>query len=152
METTAARIRWFVDTNVLVYATDARSPFHHMARDMLKSARDKGVELCVNAQVIREYISAASRSVGESKPIPWSTILENCSRFQQMFTVLSEGQETVSRLRELLNTVPAAGKQVHDANIVATMLVYGVSVLLTHNAADFARYARFIDLLSACAV
>ena len=31
------------------------------------------------------------------------------------------------------------GKQVHDANIVATMLAYGISSVPTHNTADFKR-------------
>ena len=34
-----------------------------------------------------------------------------------------------------------------DANIIATMLVYGIERLLTHNTADFARFARYITVL-----
>ena len=38
-------------------------------------------------------------------------------------------------------------KQVHDANIVATMQVYGIDQLLTHNVADFARFQPRIAVL-----
>jgi hypothetical protein len=38
------------------------------------------------------------------------------------------------------------GKQVHDANIVATLLAYGVRTLLTDNVSDFARWAHVIDV------
>jgi len=38
------------------------------------------------------------------------------------------------------------GKQVHDANIVATMLVYGIPRLLTANPSDFARFAHLLTV------
>ena len=37
------------------------------------------------------------------------------------------------------------GKQVHDANIVATMLAHGETRLLTFNQADFRRFAGLIE-------
>ena len=54
---------------------------------------------------------------------------------------------TIDRLLELLKDVPTFGKQVHDANIVAAMLTYRVSTLLTHNTADFARFTALIRIL-----
>jgi len=39
------------------------------------------------------------------------------------------------------------GRQVHDANIVATMQVYGITHLLTHNTDDFARFAHLITVV-----
>jgi len=41
-----------------------------------------------------------------------------------------------------------SGRQVHDANVVATMLEHGIRRLLTFNAADFRRFARIIDIES----
>jgi predicted nucleic acid-binding protein len=49
-------------------------------------------------------------------------------------------------LLELLAAHPSAGKQVHDANIVATMQVHDVHRLLTFNTGDFRRFAGIIDL------
>lgn len=42
---------------------------------------------------------------------------------------------------------PTRGKQIHDANIVATMLVNGVDTLLTMNVADLQRYQGRITLV-----
>ncbi len=39
------------------------------------------------------------------------------------------------------------GKQIHDANIVATMQVYNISHLFTLNIADFMRFSSFITLI-----
>ena len=55
--------------------------------------------------------------------------------------------ETDSVSRELLSLMQnglARGKQVHDANIVATCLAYGIPRLLTHNRTDFQRFAGLI--------
>jgi predicted nucleic acid-binding protein len=38
---------------------------------------------------------------------------------------------------------------VHDANVVATMLAHGETTLLTFNTADFRRFARVIEVISA---
>ena len=42
-----------------------------------------------------------------------------------------------------------SGKQVHDANIVATMLAHGVGRLLTFNVADFQRFVPPTELATA---
>lgn len=40
------------------------------------------------------------------------------------------------------------GKQVHDANIVATMLAHGERRLLTFNIRDFRRFSAHIELVN----
>lgn len=51
--------------------------------------------------------------------------------------LLEEKAEVSRALRKLLGRHALHGKRVHDANIVATMLVHGVKLLATHNTADF---------------
>ncbi len=45
--------------------------------------------------------------------------------------------------------VSVSGRQIHDANIVATMLAYGERRLLTFNTEDFRPYENHIQLLTA---
>jgi predicted nucleic acid-binding protein len=52
----------------------------------------------------------------------------------------------LDRLVALLGAHLGAGRQVHDTNIVATMLEHGIYRLLTFNAADFRRFAGIIQL------
>jgi predicted nucleic acid-binding protein len=52
----------------------------------------------------------------------------------------------LERLLAILAAHPSAGKQVHDANIVATMQGHGVRRLLTFSTSDFRRFAGIIDL------
>jgi hypothetical protein len=50
-------------------------------------------------------------------------------------------------LQNLLADVECGGKQVHDANVVATMLAHGVGTVVTMNVADFARFERYVSLV-----
>ena len=47
----------------------------------------------------------------------------------------------------LCREVAVGGRQIHDANIVATMLARGEHRLLTFNVADFRRYGDRIELV-----
>jgi hypothetical protein len=58
-----------------------------------------------------------------------------------------EGPVVTERLLALLAAVSVGGAQVHDANIVATMQVYGIRQLLTHNVDDFTRFSAFITVV-----
>jgi predicted nucleic acid-binding protein len=139
--------RWFVDTNVLVFAANQFSPWHTAAVARLQGARQDKISLMVNPQVVREFIAAASRPAPGAPPPPSDPILENVRRIRAGFVLLDEHAATIDRLVELLKVVPTQGKQVHDANIVATMLTYGVSTLLTHNTVDFARFSALIRIV-----
>ena len=53
--------RVFVDTNVLVYATNTLSPWSLLARERLDEATQRADELIISPQIIREYLSFATR-------------------------------------------------------------------------------------------
>jgi len=137
----------FLDTNIIVYASDISSPWHQSSREKIQKLLSDGFRLFISPQILREYVSVASRSTGTERPIPWDLILENYEDFQTWFVLLDEGRSSVNQLRQLLSKIPAAGKQVHDANIVATMLAHNVPNLLTHNTADFSRYSKLINVI-----
>lgn len=139
--------RWFVDANILVFAANEASPWHAAAVSRLQQARQRRISLVVNPQVVREFIAAATRPAPGAAPPPIDPILENVRRIRGGFTLVDENAATIDRLAELLKTIPTQGKQVHDANIVATMLTYGVSTLLTHNTVDFARFTALIRIV-----
>ena len=63
------------------------------------------------------------------------------------FTVLKDGPAVWAELMALARRFDFGGKQVHDANIVATMLAHGETRLLTFNQADFRRFAGLIEVL-----
>ncbi|MFA5982398.1 MAG: hypothetical protein WC782_00100 [Methylococcaceae bacterium] len=62
------------------------------------------------------------------------------------FEVADDTAAVTNQLLELMGNYPIGGKQVHDANIVVTMLVYDIPCLLTHNARDFERFGDIVTV------
>ncbi len=137
----------FLDTNVLVYATDAHSPLQPIAAAALQDARDDGVLLLVSPQVLREYLAVALRPAAAGGGASVEDVQANIATFRGAFQVVAETDAVVAQLVGLLSRLHAVRRRIHDANIVATMLVYGVRRLLTHNTADFAPFADLITVV-----
>lgn len=137
----------FIDTNVLVYAKLGQSPFYQKAVDQLRTLDEQGVVLWVSRQVLREYLAAMTRPSTLTSPIPVPSLTADVRYFGSRFEIAEDGPAVTDRLLHLLEQVAVGGRQVHDANIVATMQAYGIRHLLTHNTADFARFAPWITVL-----
>ena len=116
----------FVDTNILIFATNSASPWHQAAMDALQAARRQGVELVVSPQILREYLAAATRPGSAGETLPLDAILANVRTFQANFRLVEENALVSARLVDLVSQVAVGGKQIHDANIVATMQTYGL--------------------------
>jgi predicted nucleic acid-binding protein len=139
--------RVFVDTNVLVYATVSQAPYHDLARSTIHARREAGVELWISRQVLREYLATLTRPQAFSIPQPIELLIEDVQKFQSSFSIAEDGPAVTARLLELLGSLAIGGKQVHDANIAATMLAHGIGTILTHNTADYDRFAGLITIV-----
>jgi predicted nucleic acid-binding protein len=62
--------------------------------------------------------------------------------------VVEEGAAVLVELLALVHSRQVRGKQVHDANIVATMRSKGITRLATLNVGDFERYEDDISVES----
>lgn len=134
----------FVDTNTLVYATVPSAPLHGIAGAAVTELRESGGMIWISRQVIREYLAVMTRSQIFAQPPSVQSLLEQIKAFEGWFRVADDNAAVTEQLVALLKAVPMAGKQIHDANIVATMLTYRVSRLSTNNVEDFLRFRDFI--------
>lgn len=139
--------RVFLDTNILIYANIAESPFHQAAFNAIKVREQAGSSLWVSRQVLREYLAVLTRPQSFTHPIPATTLAAQVRSFVDRFQVAEDDSRVTERLLALMERFSIGGKQVHDANIVATMQVYGISQLLTHNTKDFSRFSQLITVL-----
>jgi len=140
----------FVDTNVLVYATLTPSPFHQVAQETIRDLKGSGVELWISRQVLREYLATLTRPqtfLAFGSPIAISTLIAEAKHLQTHYKVAEDDRVVTEELLNLMAIYPIGGKQVHDANIVATMLTYGIRKLLTHNVNDFKRFSPLITVV-----
>ncbi len=144
----AVPVRVMLDTNVLLAATDEGRSEHRDALSVLNDWAAADAGLCVSGQVLREYLTVATRPAdcnGLGLNLP--DAVANVRAIRQRTTLLAEDSRVADRLLGLLADVECLGKQVHDANLVATMLVHGISTIVTANLADFARFERHISLI-----
>ena len=78
---------------------------------------------------------------------PISTLIERVRFLENHFHVAEDGPRVMEKLLALLQQVSIGGKQIHDANIIATMQVCGIRQLLTHNTSDFVRFSAFMTVV-----
>src|SRR5262245_34284995 len=132
MATTAVD-RVFVDTNVLVYANVASAPLHAVAWQALQDLDAAGAELWISRQILREYLATLTRPQTFTGPLSVALLTSQVTQFQAQMRVVEDNPSVTARLLALMATVSVGGRQIHDANIVATMQTYGIDRLLTHN-------------------
>ena len=137
----------FIDTNVLVKARIPTAPDHDAARASLGRAFEEPEPLRISRQVIREYLAVVTRPQTWAVGISRAEAFDDVSRLLGSFEILEDGPSVTATLVGLCSEIAVGGRQIHDANIVATMLVHGERRLLTFNGADFRRYGDRIELV-----
>ncbi|MSQ03967.1 MAG: PIN domain-containing protein [Myxococcales bacterium] len=140
------RVDRFVDTNVLLTATAVARSGHAAALAFLDAGFAER-SLFLSGQVLREYIAVATRpSAVNGLGLGVMEAIGNARQFLDRSNFLREDEAVRDALFGLLETVPCSGKQVHDANIAATMIAHGIGLLVTLNPRDFERFVPSIQL------
>lgn len=137
-----------MDTNILLRGMLSQMDKHQAASHRLLALRAAGSELWISPQVIREYLVQVTHPRTFVPPLPMEVIARQINDIQTLFLIAEETVTVVRRLIELLKEHPTGGKQIHDANIVATMLTYGIGTLLTLNFEDMKRFSGKVEVIS----
>jgi hypothetical protein len=66
--------------------------------------------------------------------------------YQARFQIAEDGSAVTDELLRIIVPTTIGGKRIHDANIVATMLIHGIGTLLTNNAQDFQVFSHLINV------
>jgi predicted nucleic acid-binding protein len=131
----------FLDTNILLAATDASRDNHELAFELLDAAGGRGPRCAVSGQVIREYLAVATRPVSANGlGMKIGDALANVAQIATRIEFCEETPAVSSLLQHLAQAHQVAGKSLHDANIVATMAVHHIECLVTENPDDFEAY------------
>lgn len=136
----------FIDTNVLVAGSVEGHPSHAVATAMLERLARDGATACISAQVCREFLAVLTRGPVEGRTFSVDEALEVLVRWTASCEVLDDSGAVLPELLELVRRFGVRGKQVHDANVVATMRTHGVTRLATLNWSDFRRFDQLIAL------
>jgi predicted nucleic acid-binding protein len=140
------RIPTLVDTSILARTRDADHPRRAACVEALRRLQASG-QPCICAQVLIEFWAVATRprevnglglSVDEAE--------RDLDDWQQSFELLPEPPDVAARWRALVTHYAVQGRQSHDTRLVAVMLAYGVTQILTLNEGHFARYGEIACL------
>jgi len=145
MAMTGAKV--FLDTNVLLRARVKGHDLHNEAVALVNTQINKGAELWISRQVIREFLVHITRPQSVAQPMTAIEAETEINLLHSVFEIADETAAVTARLLQLIKQYPTGGKQIHDANIVATMLVNGVDTLLTQNIDDMKRFEKEIKLI-----
>jgi predicted nucleic acid-binding protein len=131
--------KYLLDTNVILRFCNPSDVQHRLVTDVVSFLLAQGDECLLTAQVIIEFWVVATRPI-EVNGLGW-TVEQTRSRIDELrkrFPLLGDSSQIFTNWLELVTSSKVMGKRTHDARIVATMLTYGVTHILTLNPNDFA--------------
>lgn len=132
---------YLLDTNLLLRFCDTASSQHQIAVDAIDTLLQRGEQVFITAQNLIEFWAVATRpkSANGFDWMPQQTELE-IERLLNLFLFLEDSPAVFVHWRSVVLQYGVSGKPVHDARLVAVMMAYGISRLITFNTSDFARY------------
>ena len=132
---------YLVDTNVLLRFSRQRDPSYQIAQDVVSKLEAQGHQLQTTLQNLAEFWNVSTRPANRNGFE--RTLLETNLLLQELellFPLLPDSPAVYRVWRWLIVKYNVSGVQVHDARLVATMLVHDVKYILTFNIQDFIRY------------
>ncbi len=129
-----------VDTNLLLRSLNSDDPHYGAAASALAKLRLR-TELCIAPQNLIEFWAVATRprklnGLGMTTAEAETEI----TGIRQLFRVPPYTPAVLEAWQGIVTRYGVAGKQTHDAHLVAMMQVHAVTEILTFNTADFTRY------------
>jgi len=136
-----------LDTNILTRAAQPAHSSHNEMLDALAVLRKQREDLCIVPQNLYEFWVVATRPVSANGlAMSIAQAEAGLSSIKKLFNLLNDTPAVYAEWERLVLRYSVAGKNAHDARIVAAMLVHGITQLLTFNADDFKRFSDIVVL------
>lgn len=129
--TLTSREKYLIDTNVLLYALDRKSPLHSKAKALLEEGLHEDGRLVVAHQNILECIGVLTRGYR----VPHDIALREVLAFTSAFEQITPFPGTIDTFLSLMRRTKAV--YVFDIYLAATMLDNDVERIITANPKDF---------------
>lgn len=130
-----------VDTNILIYAHRAESPFHQRARTAVSGLAEGRLPWAIPWPCLHEFLSVITHPRVFRPPTPADIALDQVDVWigAPNVVLLAESNRHWTVLRETLVRGAVTGPAVHDARIASLCLQHGVRELWTADR-DFGRF------------
>lgn len=130
-----------IDSNILVHAHRADSPFHERSAALIKGLAEAPAPWAIPWPCVHEFLAIVTHPRIWDPPTPLERAIDQVDAWLESPSValLTEGEPHWSRLRELVLSGRAEGPLIHDARVASICLSHGVRELLTADR-DFTRF------------
>jgi toxin-antitoxin system PIN domain toxin len=130
-----------VDTNVLVYAHRADSPFHAAAASRVASLAEGPAAWAIPWPCLHEFLAIVTHPRIYVPPTPLAVALNQIDAWLESPTLvlLAESDEHWSVARPLIASGRVTGARIHDARIAALCQQHRISALWSTDR-DFSRF------------
>ena len=135
-------MRFLLDSGILLRLVDEHDLQHDLVETAVGTLGNRGDELYITTQNIAEFWNVATRPVANNGlGLPPATVAKSFDvTIEPSCAVLAELGTLQVEFRRLLTKYSVVGKQVHDARLVAMMLIWQIDTILTLNERNFLRY------------
>ncbi|MCI0495485.1 type II toxin-antitoxin system VapC family toxin [candidate division KSB1 bacterium] len=129
---------YLVDTNILLRFLHRADPRHLIVRAAVRKLRTNGHQLQATPQNYTEFWNVSTRPINRNgfglTPLETESLLRIAER---LFPLLPDSTAIYPGWRRLVVDFGVSGVQVHDARLVAAMLVHNITHILTFNTQGF---------------
>jgi predicted nucleic acid-binding protein len=134
---------FLLDTNILLRSIDTAHPMNGDTVNAIAVLRDRGEQIYIVPQNLIEFWNVCTRPIEKNGLGRTVTQAEaEINRLKTFFPLLLDPATIYQEWERLVVTHSVIGVNVHDARLVAAMLVHGLTHILTFNISDFARYGE----------
>jgi predicted nucleic acid-binding protein len=137
---------YMMDSNILLRFTKPSDPDHGLVRTAVRTLKAHGEILSFAPQNLVEFWNVCTRPATARGGFGLTVAQTDrkARLVERLFRLLPDSPAIHVEWRRLVVVHTVTGVSVHDARIVAAMLVHGQTHLLTFDDGDFARYPGII--------
>jgi predicted nucleic acid-binding protein len=138
---------YLIDTNILLRIVDPDHLMYSLAVNAIDHLFSENEQLYIMPQNLIEFWNVYTRP--KEKNGLGGTIAEaktEIDYLKSIFILLPDQEKIYSQWENLVTTYQVKGVNVHDAKLVASMLVHNITHILTFNIDDFKRYDHIISV------
>ena len=133
---------YLLDTGILLRLIDVTDQHHSTVRGAVRALGNQQEPLFIATQNMAEFCNVATRPTANNglglTPVNAIKLLEE--DIEPICGMLPETDAVYAELKRLIGNYGVIGKQVHDARLVAMMLIWQIDTILTLNERNFRRF------------
>ena len=130
------------DTNNLLRFAIRADVQHAVVLSAIKKLKANGYKIYILPQTCVEFWNVCTRPTSRNGfGLSVQQANHSLRLVEKIFPLLPDDSNVHQQWRKLVVRFGVSGVQVHDARIVAAMLIHNVTHLLTFNTSDFNRYS-----------